>query len=138
MRQLLEAEQLTIQIETDSAGTGDWHVGSPPDRRARAAAKRRGIEIAGRARHVTGKDFDSFDYVIAMDRSNRTDLLRLAPDDAGKAKVELFRNYDPDSPRDADVPDPYYGEGDGFERVLDICEAACRGLLQHIRENHPL
>jgi protein-tyrosine phosphatase len=119
MRRLLEEEQLSGKIEIDSAGTGDWHVGEPPDRRATAAGNRRGI-----------------DYVVAMDRANHRDLLRLAPDEAGKAKVALFRNYDPDSPRDADVPDPYYGEGDGFETVLDICETACRGLLQHIRENH--
>ena len=85
---------------------------------------------------MVAKDFEFFDYVVAMDRSNLNDLLRLAPDDAGQAKVVLFRNYDPDSPRDADVPDPYYGEGDGFEAVIDVCEAACRGLLQHIRKNH--
>jgi protein-tyrosine phosphatase len=138
MRRLLEEEQRTTYIEIDSAGTGDWHVGEPPDRRAKAAAKRRGVDVRGRARRVVAKDFDDFDYVIAMDRSNRSDLLRLAANEAGRAKIELFRNYDPDSPRDADVPDPYYGEGDGFERVLDICEAACRGLLQHIRENHQL
>jgi protein-tyrosine phosphatase len=136
MRRLLEEEQLTTEIEIDSAGMGDWHVGEPPDRRARAAGKRRGIDLSGRARRVVTKDFEYFDYVVAMDRSNRNDLLRLAPDEAGQAKVALFRNYDPDSPRNADVPDPYYGEGDGFETVLDICEAACRGLLQHIRENH--
>jgi len=138
MRQLLEEEQLTAQIEIASAGTGDWHVGEPPDRRARAAGKRRGIDIRGRARRVVAKDFEYFDYVIAMDRSNERDLLRLAPGAAADAKVVLFRSYDPDSPRDADVPDPYYGEGDGFERVLDICEAACRGLLRHIREHHPV
>jgi len=138
MRQLLEEEQLTAHIEIDSAGTGDWHLGEPPDRRAKAAGKRRGIDVRGRARRVVPKDFEEFDYVIAMDRANKGDLLRMAADEAGRAKIELFRNYDPDSPRDADVPDPYYGEGDGFERVLNICEAACRGLLQHIRENHRL
>jgi protein-tyrosine phosphatase len=138
MRRLLEEAQLTAHIEIDSAGTGDWHVGEPPDRRATAAAKRRGIEVLGRARRVVTKDFEYFDYVIAMDRSNRRELLRLAPDETGRAKVELLRNYDPGSPSEVDVPDPYYGEGDGFERVLDICEAACRGLLQHIRENHRL
>lgn len=138
MRQLLEREQLDGQVQIDSAGTGDWHLGEPPDRRAKAAAKRRGIEVGGRARKVVTNDFDRFDYVIAMDRANQRHLLRIAPGKVSKSKVALFRNYDPDSPRDADVPDPYYGEGDGFERVLDICEAACRGLLQHIRENHPL
>jgi protein-tyrosine phosphatase len=136
MRQLLEEEQLSAEIEIDSAGTGDWHVGEPPDPRAKAACKRRGINLTGRARRVVAEDFAYFDYVVAMDRSNHRDLLRLAPDESGKAKIALFRNYDPESPRDADVPDPYYGKGDGFETVLDICEAACRGLLQHIREIH--
>jgi len=138
MRQLLEREHLVAEIEIDSAGTGAWHVGEPPDRRATASAKRRGIELAGRARRVESNDFEHFDYLVAMDRANQRDLLRMAPDEAAKAKVVLFRNYDPDSPRDADVPDPYYGEGDGFKTVLDICEAATRGLLQQIRENHRL
>lgn len=138
MRQLLKLERLAGVIGIDSAGTGDWHLGEPPDRRARASAKRRGIELTGRARRVEMKDFERFDYLIAMDRANQRDLLRMAPDDLAKAKIALFRNYDPDSPGDADVPDPYYGEGDGFETVLDICEAASRGLLRHIRESHRL
>ncbi|MGB5364677.1 MAG: low molecular weight protein-tyrosine-phosphatase [Polyangiales bacterium] len=138
MRRLLARERLDGAIKIDSAGTGDWHVGEPPDGRATASAKRRGIELAGRARTVEAKDFVRFDYLIAMDRTNQRDLHRMAPDDSARAKIVLFRNYDPDSPRDADVPDPYYGEGDGFETVLDICEAASRGLLQHIREKHRL
>lgn len=138
MRHLLEEEQLGSQIEIDSAGTGGWHVGEPPDRRSKAAAKRRGIDVRGRARQVVPKDFGDFDYLIAMDHSNQTELLRLAPTKEAEAKVALLRNYDPDAARDADVPDPYYGQGNGFERVLDICESACRGLLQHIRENHRL
>ena len=138
MRRLLDRAQLAAAIEIDSAGTGDWHVGDPPDPRARASARRRGIELVGRARVVEIIDFERFDYVVAMDRVNRRDLLRMAPDDDAKAKVVLFRSYDPGSPRDADVPDPYYGEGDGFETVLDICEAAARGLLKHIREKHRL
>ncbi|MGB5547033.1 MAG: low molecular weight protein-tyrosine-phosphatase [Polyangiales bacterium] len=138
MRQLLEREQLSTQVDVDSAGTGDWHVGEPPDARARAAAKRRGIKLGGRARAVVRKDFELFDYIVAMDGANQRDLRRIAPDDAARAKIVLFRNYDPGSPRDAALPDPYYGEGDGFEAVLDLCEAASRGLLQHIRENHRL
>lgn len=138
MRQLLEREHLVAEIEIDSAGTGAWHVGEPPDRRATASAKRRGIELAGRARRVESKDFERFDYLVAMDRPNQRDLLRMAPNEAAKAKVVLFRNYDSASPRDADVPDPYYGEGDGFETVLDICEAASRGLLEEIRKKHRL
>lgn len=138
MRRLLEAERLTSEIEIDSAGTGDWHVGSPPDGRASAAAKRRGIDLTGRARQVVRQDFERFDYLIAMDGSNRNELLRIAPDAVAEAKIELLRNFDPASPRDADVPDPYFGGSDGFETVLDICDAACRGLLRHIRENHQL
>lgn len=138
MRQLLEREQLSAQVAIDSAGTGDWHVGEPPDGRATAAAELRGIRLGGRARAVVRKDFELLDYIVAMDRANQRDLRRIAPDDTARAKIVLFRNYDPDSPRDADLPDPYYGEGDGFETVLDLCEAASRGLLQHIRENHRL
>jgi protein-tyrosine phosphatase len=138
MRFLLEEAQLAAHVEVDSAGTGAWHVGEPPDRRARDAGKRRGIRIHGRARKVVVEDFESFHYVIAMDRSNQSDLYLLAPDEAARAKVELLRNFDPASPRDAEVPDPYYGGGDGFERVLDICEAGCRGLLQYIRDTHQL
>ncbi|MFZ1863102.1 MAG: low molecular weight protein-tyrosine-phosphatase [Polyangiales bacterium] len=136
MRRLVHVEQLTARIEMDSAGTGDWHVGDPPDRRARAAGKRRGIDVRGRARKVRTEDFDEFDYLVAMDQSNLEDLRRLAPHEEGRRKVTLLRNFDPDSPPGAEVPDPYYGDGDGFETVLDICESACRGLLQHIRERH--
>jgi protein-tyrosine phosphatase len=138
MRRLLEDEKLTASIAVDSAGTGDWHVGEPPDRRSAAAGKRRGLKVQGRARRVDVGDFDRFDYLVAMDRSNLENLSRLTPSEDARAKVVLFRSFDPSSPRDADVPDPYYGEGDGFEKVLDICEAACRGLLQHIRETHRL
>lgn len=138
MRRLVRAESLTDEIELDSAGTGDWHVGHPPDRRATAAGKRRGIDLQGRARSVTVEDFDYFDYLIAMDQSNLEDLRRLAPDEHAERKIELLRSFDPHSLPGAEVPDPYYGEGEGFEEVLDICEAACRGLLQHVRDRHQL
>jgi protein-tyrosine phosphatase len=138
MRRLIEDAKLVAHIEIDSAGTGAWHAGEPPDRRARAAGKRRGLDVRGRARKVVIEDFQRFDYVVAMDRSNRSDLLQLAPHEDAKRRIDLLRNFDPESPADAEVPDPYYGGGDGFERVLDVCEAACRGLLQHIRELHEL
>ena len=138
MRHLLVAERLEARVQIESAGTGGWHVGEPPDRRARAAAKRRGLDVRGCAQQFVKRDFARFDYVIAMDVYNRRDLQQLAPDGAARGKIELLRNFDPGSPADADVPDPYYGEGDGFETVLDICEAACVGLLQHIRETHRL
>lgn len=138
MRHLLEEAALTEHVQLDSAGTGAWHVGEPPDARAQAAGKRRGIAMRGKARKVLTADFERFDYLIAMDRSNRDDLLALASSDSAKEKVALLRDFDPQSPPEAEVPDPYYGDGNGFERVLDICEAACRGLLDHLRERHRL
>jgi protein-tyrosine phosphatase len=138
MRRLIQEAKLAMEIEIDSAGTGAWHVGEPPDHRARATGKRRGLDVRGRARKVVLEDFERFDYLIAMDRSNRSDLHRLAPNDEAKRKIELLRNYDAESPRDAEVPDPYYGGDDGFERVIDICEAGCRGLLVHVRDRHGL
>ena len=122
-------------IEIDSAGTGGWHAGEPPDDRATAAARRRGIELDGAARQVRPSDFRDFDLLIAMDRRNLRDLQALAPDDEARAKVRLLREFDPASAGapDVDVPDPYYGGERGFEDVLDMVEAACRGLLDELR-----
>jgi protein-tyrosine phosphatase len=118
-------------VELDSAGTGGWHAGSPPDERATAAAAQRGIELTGAARQVRASDFDEFDLLVAMDRDNRDDLLALAPDEQARAKVRLLRDYD--SGADApDVPDPYYGGERGFEQVLDVVDAGCRGLLAEL------
>ena len=138
MRSLLEREGLSKAVAIDSAGTGAWHVGEPPDARARAAAKRRGHDLRGQARRFETSDFARFDYVLAMDRDNREDLLAITKSNDERQKVALLRDFDGESPRNADVPDPYYGAGDGFERVLDICEAACIGLLRHLREEHDL
>jgi protein-tyrosine phosphatase len=134
-RHLVAAEGLSDRIRIDSAGTGDWHVGEEADPRTRHAAKRRGIAVEGRARQVTSKDFEKFDYLVAMDASNRRNLLAMAPNAELASKVHLFRDFDPESPRNSDVPDPYYGGDEGFETVLDICDAAARGLLAHIRRD---
>jgi protein-tyrosine phosphatase len=136
MRHVLREAGLDSRVEVDSAGTGAWHVGEPADGRARAAARRRGIELDSTARKVTRADLDEFDLVLAADASNRRDLLRLAGDDPERrAKVRMLREFDAASLRsgDLDVPDPYYGGGDGFEHVLDVVEAACRGLLGELR-----
>jgi protein-tyrosine phosphatase len=117
------------------AGTGDWHVGYPPDPRAVAAAGARGVALASVARQVQASDLDVFDLVLAADRRNQQDLLALAGSDAARRdKVRLLREFDPASVAtgDLEVPDPYYGDDDEFERVLDICEAACRGLLDEL------
>ena len=127
MRHLVQEEGLEDRIEIDSAGTGGWHVGSPPDARATDAAARRGIALEGAARRFTVADFDRFDVILAMDSENLRDLRALAPDEDAAARVRLLRGPG------LDVPDPYYGEGDGFEVVLDQVEEACRKLLDEIR-----
>ena len=135
MRTLVREAGLQERIELDSAGTGGWHVGSAPDERATAAAAGRGVVLEGAARRVRLEDFDDFDLILAMDSANLSDLRALAPDSEGRAKVRLLREFDPasDGADDLDVPDPYYGEGDGFERVLDLVQAACEGLLVQVR-----
>jgi protein-tyrosine phosphatase len=133
MRRLLEDEGLADRVELESAGTGDWHVGLPPDERATLAARRRGITLSGAAQQVRPADFRRFDLLIAMDRSNLRELLALAPDEEAAEKVRLLREFDPAASGDLDVPDPYYGGDRGFETVLDMVEAACRGLLDELR-----
>jgi len=137
MRSLVREAGLEDEIEIDSAGTGGWHAGAPPDERATAAAGRRGVTLAGAARQVRPQDFERYDLLLAADRENLADLHALAPSDAARAKVRLLREFDPDGspahPPDLDVPDPYYGGPDGFDDVLDLVEAACRGLLAEVR-----
>jgi protein-tyrosine phosphatase len=133
MRALLGEQGLDDVVQVDSAGTGAWHLGDPPDARATAAARARGITLAGAARQVTRTDFDDYDLILAADRSNLRDLRAVLPAEA-RAKLHPLREFDPASgDGDLDVPDPYYGGDDGFEHVLDLVEAACRGLLDDLR-----
>ncbi len=133
MRALVEERGLGDRILIDSAGTGAWHAGHPPDGRATAEAAGRGILMDGRARQFTPDDFARFDLVLAMDAQNAADLRALAPDDAARDRVRLLRGYDPAAgPADTQVPDPYYGGPDGFAEVFDMVDAACRGLLDHL------
>ncbi|MBN2195668.1 MAG: low molecular weight phosphotyrosine protein phosphatase [Polyangiaceae bacterium] len=133
MRHLVAAAGLGDTIAVESAGTSAYHEGEPPDARSRAAARARGIDVGGRSRRFVRQDFSRFDYVIAMDTENLDDLIGLAPDPAAERKVSLLLAFDPASPPHASVPDPYYGGADGFGRVLDLCTAGCRGLIEHIR-----
>jgi protein-tyrosine phosphatase len=133
MRRLLEDAGLGERVEVESAGTGGWHVGEPPDERATLAARRRGVTLEGAAQQVTPDDFRRFDLLIALDRSNLRELLALAPDEEAAEKVRLLREFDPGADGDLDVPDPYYGGDRGFETVLDMVEAACRGLIDELR-----
>jgi low molecular weight protein-tyrosine phosphatase len=134
MRSLVEEAGLEDRVELDSAGTGAWHVGSPPDSRASAAAEPRGVRLDGRARQVRLTDFDDFDLLLAMDTSNLRELWQLAPGVEEREKVKLLRAFDPASARtdDLDVPDPFYGGEDGFERVFELVRTACEGLLAKI------
>jgi protein-tyrosine phosphatase len=128
LRAIAAREFRSVNIEIDSAGTADFHTGEPPDRRSVAAARRRGYDLAGlRARQVQPADFDRFDFVLAMDRSNLAELETRKPQHA-TAQLALFMDFAPDA-GDSEVPDPYYGGIEDFERVLDLCEAASRGLL---------
>jgi protein-tyrosine phosphatase len=133
-RTLAAREAPEIHVLVESAGTAEYHVGSAPDARAQAAAHRRGYEMAGlRARTVERRDFERFDLILAMDRSNWSALKRLAPR-AALERVHLFLEFAADAGV-LEVPDPYYGGPNGFEEVLDLIEAASRGLLQHLREH---
>jgi len=123
---------LEARVHVESAGMGDWHVGSEADARARASGERRGYALDRLAQQFTPEFFDRFDIVIALDRSNRAALRDLAADDGQRRKVHLLRDFDPGSPPGTDVPDPYYGGPEGFEQVLDLCEAACAGLLARL------
>ncbi|MCI1193772.1 low molecular weight phosphotyrosine protein phosphatase [Calidifontimicrobium sp. SYSU G02091] len=122
---------LARRVEVDSAGTHGWHAGEPPDPRAQAHGARRGYDLAPlRARRVQATDFGRFDLILAMDRDNLAHLLELRPPGAG-ARVELLMRFARRHAVD-EVPDPYYGAADGFERVLDLVEDACEGLLDHL------
>ena len=130
---ILEREGLADRVRVASAGTGDWHVGEPPDARATAEAARRGIRMRSTAAQFRASDFGRFDLVIAMDDENRRALLRLANGGEAGGKVRLLRSFDPAVVGEQAVPDPYFGGEDGFVRVFDMVDAACRGLLEHLR-----
>jgi protein-tyrosine phosphatase len=134
-RELVRREAPQAGIEIDSAGTHDYHVGDPPDRRAIAAARRRGIDMSAlRARLLLPEDFERFDLLLVMDERNRGDALARAPGAArapapGAAeRLRLLLDYAPGQAW-REVPDPYYGSAADFERVLDLIEVAAQGLL---------
>lgn len=136
-RSLVEREGLLGHIEIDSAGTHAYHIGEAPDPRAQEAAARRGIDLSQlRGRKATAADIDAFDYVLAMDRDNYQHLLAISPEHLG-SRVRLFLEFATSRPED-EVPDPYFGGGGGFERVLDMVEEASAGLLADIRRQHGL
>jgi protein-tyrosine phosphatase len=137
MRKLVSDAGLAGCIDVDSAGTGAYHEGESADARSIAAARARGIDLVGRARQFKPHDFERFDYVLAADRRNLADL-RILATGRDVRHVALLRSFDPAAASGAEVPDPYYGGVSGFDEVLDVCDAACRGLLEHIIREHGL
>jgi protein-tyrosine phosphatase len=133
LRHLAASQAADLQLEIDSAGTADYHIGAPPDPRSQRAALARGIDIGGlRARQVNKQDFMKFDLILAMDRENLSALEAMAPANA-RAALKLFLEYAPDL-KLRDVPDPYYGDASAFEKVLDLTSAASRGLIAALQK----
>jgi protein-tyrosine phosphatase len=133
-RQAVENAGLAERITIDSAGTGNWHVGEPPDPRAQACGRKFGVDIGElRGRQFAPADFQEFDHILVMDSKNRRDVLRLAQTDEHKAKVRMLLEHGPVR-TDSDVPDPYFGGDQGFDDVFDMLSAACDALLESIRQ----
>ena len=134
-RHYVEQAGLADRIHIDSAGTHDYHIGDAPDARTQRAARQRGYDMSKlRGRQAEAADFTRFDYVLAMDEANLSILQRLRPRDSG-SHLGLFLEF-AECHDEREVPDPYYGGADGFERVLDMVEDASQGLLGHIRKTH--
>ena len=133
---LVDDQGLGGQILVDSAGTHSYHIGSPPDPRSQATAQSRGIDMSGlRARQFESSDYLEFEFLIAMDHSNRSNMAALNPGD-GKAQLALMLEYS-EFYQQSEVPDPYFGDG-GFDQVFDMIDDASKGLLKHIRRQYAL
>lgn len=125
------AERRRLHVEVDSAGTGAWHVGSPPHDQSVAAGSRAGLAIGGRARRINKADFERFDMILVMDRANLREVLEIAPRLEDRAKVRLFRTFDPDTDSD-EVPDPYGGSDADYDRAIRQVMAAAEGLADSL------
>lgn len=121
-----------IDVDVDSAGTGSWHIGDPPHPESVAAGERAGLEVTGRARKFNPVDFDRYDMILAMDRSNLADLMALSPSKEAQAKIRLFRTFDPQTDLD-EVPDPWGGPAEGYDETIRIATAAARGLVDTLK-----
>lgn len=126
------AARAGVDVAVDSAGTGSWSVGNPPHPQAVAAGARAGLEITGRARKMNRADFERFDVIVVMDRANLRDVMELAPSLEDRAKVRLFRTFDPATDSE-EVPDPYGGPDEGYDETIAHVTAAAAGLIDSLR-----
>jgi protein-tyrosine phosphatase len=133
-KEYLKYNNLNNSILCDSAGTAGYHIGSKPDKRSIKIAEDHGIILEHLGRKLSGSDFDAFDFIVAMDQNNYRDIMNLKKQVSGKAKVLMFRDFDPDGK--GDVPDPYHGTMDDFEMVYQMCLRTSKNLSDHIHTNY--
>ncbi|MDQ7091838.1 MAG: low molecular weight protein-tyrosine-phosphatase [Methylococcales bacterium] len=134
---LIEQQQLSAHFQVNSAGTHAYHIGEQPDLRSQKTAKERGLDLSQQlARKVIYGDFEDYDYLLAMDKSNYTTLMNACPEKF-KSKIHYFLDYAPEL-RCRDVPDPYYGGENGFDNVFDMIEAASKGFLHSLKTTEKL
>lgn len=132
MQHLVDQVGRAEEFVIDSAGLGGWHIGMYPDPRMTEAARQKGYHLNSRARQIKAYDFDDFDLILCMDEGNRDRLMDLAPSIEAQEKIQLLSNYIPEEMHANEIPDPYYGGSQGFERVISLIEAACRNLLMQL------
>ncbi|PSB01738.1 low molecular weight protein-tyrosine-phosphatase [Merismopedia glauca] len=137
MNHIVAEANLSHLISCDSAGTSSYHVGSSPDKRMTAAAKARDIVLQGQARQLQKSDLDTFDLILAMDRQNYHDIIRLASDEKHQDKIRLMCDFATHH-QQTEVPDPYYGGAQGFNLVIDLLLDACQGLLKELEVSSTL
>lgn len=131
---LVNEAGLSAYFEIDSAGTGSWHIGNPPNSKSQAVANQHGIKLLSRARQVEASDLEYYDLVVAMDHSNAGDLHAMIVKPEQEEKIVMLRDFDSD-PDDGAVPDPYYGGIDGFKNVFDIVYRSCNNLLNELKKD---
>ena len=129
------AAERDLDLDVDSAGTGDWHIGELADERMRTAASAVGLSLDSRARQVEADDLATYDLVLPMDRENLRVLESLWVEGESTARIELFRTWDPEAEGDLDVPDPYYGGRRGFDDVVEICRRTARALVEELADS---
>ncbi|MFN2195302.1 MAG: low molecular weight protein-tyrosine-phosphatase [Anaerolineales bacterium] len=135
-RQLADEANLGYKYQVDSAGTGAWHVGEAPDSRMVRVAAQHGMQYTGRARQIARDDLEKFDLLVVMDRDNRAVLYNMMRGIKQQSKIHMLREFDPQAKIDAEVPDPYYGGSEGFERVYQIVRRSCEGLLNSLENGN--